>query len=422
VDKQNRLLTALALLLLVGVAFLVLDPRRDKAPESNDEGPPTHELFGYKADEITAYALTAAAGTLSFEKKEGNWSVVGGENVPLDQRKVSEVVDRFATLKVEERDLHGADADYGLDEAQRVQVDFTGAEGKHYLAWVGADTTVGYRTYLRESATGPVQLASSKIGDLVHRTVQDFRSTAVWTFSAAQARRVVIETSTQNIVLRKDDHGWWLGDTGPRADDEAVRTWLYAVESLRAESFLDGVDAASVGLSPPAATLRVEDDAGTHTLALAAPGAQPGRVAQGETGLVRLTPDAADPVKVDGWVSTKLLPVRRIQIDTLDLALGDRQAHFTRAEGAWSDAAGKPAIAVDGLLDKIEAVAVDRSVPAAKAPTVWGRIVVAEGDQRKEEVDFGPAVNGTHAAWDVAGGPAFTVKAEDVAAIAGAVP
>lgn len=422
-DKQNRLLTFLALALLVGVAFLVLDPRRDQPVEDVGDGPPTHALFTYKAEDITGLSLTTARGALSFEKRGGTWASTTDPTLVLDQRKVSEIVDRFASLKVEQRDLKGAEADFGLDEAQRVELRLTDTAGKSWITWIGADTSVGYRTYLRETTNGPVQLASSKVGDLVHRSLADFRSKEVWTFSTATARRIVFETGTAPTVLRKDDHGWWLGDLGPRADDEAVRNWLYSVESLRAERFLDGVEPASVGLATPAATIRIEDDAGTHVLQLAAPGGtEGGRVALGEHGLVVLTPDAQDPVKLDGWVSSKLLPVRRVQIDRLEITLGPVSGTFTRKDGVWSDVNGNPAIAVDGLLDKIEAVTVDRATPTGRPGATWGKIVVAEGTSRTEEVAFGPADAGRHAAVDSHGGPPFSVSALDLAVVASAVP
>ncbi len=421
-DKQNRLLTFLALALLIGVAFLVLDPRRDQPHEETGDGPPTHALFTFKADEITALSLAGANGALAFEKANGEWAVAGDGTFALDQRKVSEIVDRFATLKVEERDLQGSDADFGLDDAHRADVTFTDAAGKTWRVWIGADTSVGYRTYIRETTNGPVQLASSKIGDLVHRTLVDFRSKEVWTISTATARRIAIEAGSQSVVLRKDDHGWWLGDTGPRADEDAVRNWLYTVESIRAESFLDGVDPATVGLVPPAASVRIEDDAGTHTLVLAAAGGGGGRAARGAGAVVRLTPDAADPVKLDGWLSTRLIPVRRIQIDRVTIDLGTTKATFTRADGVWSDANGNPAIAVDGLLDRIEAVAVDRATPTEKPTAIWGRISIAEGTQREEQVAFGAAADGRHAAVDLNGGPGFSVSSADLAAVVAAVP
>ncbi len=421
-DKQNRLLTFLALALLIGVAFLVLDPRRDKPHEDPGDGPPTHALFTYAAKDITGLSLARGGSSLSFEKKGDTWGATGDVRFTIDQRKVTEIVDRFATLKVEERDLKGPDAEFGLDDAQRVDVTLTNAEGKAWRVWVGADTTVGYRTYIRETTNGPVQLASSKIGDLVHRTIADFRSKDVWTFSTATAKRIQFDANGVSVVLRKDTHGWWLGDLGPRADEDAVRNWLYAVESLRAETFLDDVDPAMMGLAPPAATITIEDDTGTHTLKLAGPDVAGGRLALGASGVVQLTPDAADPVKLDGWLSPRLMPIRRIQIDRVSIDLGATKAEFTRKDGVWSDANGNPAIAVDGLLDRIDAVSPDRRTEQPRPATVWGKITIAEGEQREEVVAFGPAVDGRHAAVDLGGGPGFSVAAADLAAVAAAVP
>lgn len=419
-DNQNRLLTILAVVLLVGVALLVVDPRKDQEPAPDGDGPPQHTLFGYKADEVESFSIVRGGDALQFQKQDGRWVLQGSESVALDPRKVEEVLNRFATLKVEERDLKGPREEYGLDDAQRVELRVHTSAGKDHIAWIGLDSSVGYRTYVQETTNGPVQLATSKVSELVHRGVADFRATDVWSFSTAGTRRIVFQQGETTVALRKDDHGWWLGDTGPRADDDAVRTWLYSVETLKAESFLDGVDPASVGLATPAASVRIEDDQGTHTLDLGPPG--PGRVARGEHGLVRLGPDAVDPIKLDGWVSPRLLPVRRIQIDLLEVQLGEDKGSWTRSEGVWKDGAGTPAIAVDGLLDKIDAATADRSVEVARPGTTWGTIKAAEGTQRSEEIRLGPPEGGWHAAWDVNGGPPFRIPADAVAAIAAAVP
>lgn len=419
-DNQNRLLTILAVVLLVGVALLVFDPRKDAEPSPDGDGPPQHTLFGYKADAVESFSIVRSGVAMQFDRRDGDWVLQGSESMALDPRKVEEVLNRFATLKVEERDLKGPLTEYGLDDSARTELRIRTAEGKEHLAWIGVDSSVGYRTYIQEQTNGPVHLATSKVSELVQRRAEDFRATDVWSFSTASTRRIVFQEGGTTVSLRKDDHGWWLGDTGPRADDDAVRTWLYSVETLRAESFLDGQSAASVGLEPPAATVRIEDDAGTHTLELGPAGA--GRVARGEHGLVRLGADAVNPVKLDGWVSARLLPVRRIQMDQLEVQLGDRKGSWTRAEGVWKDAAGTAAIAVDGLLDKIDGAVADRTGELSRPAAPWGTVKVGEGTQRVETVHFGPSEGGWHVAWDANGGPPFRVSVLDVQAIAAAIP
>lgn len=422
-ERQNQLLTVLAVLLLVGVAFIVLDPKKDEMKVDVPDGaPPQHALWDVKSEDVTKLTLTRAGEALAFEKVEGKWTMTAPRAIPIDERRVTEILDRFLSLKVEERDIAGNDADYGLDAAGQVEVAVETGTGGRHVAWVGKDATVGYRTYLREKEGGTIRLAASKVADLVQKSADDFRSRDLWTISSATARRVQLVSGSVTVVLRKDDHGWWLGDSGPRADDDAVRTWLYSVEGLRAEGFLDGVDAASVGLDSPVATVTVEDDGGTHSLAFGPPGDPAGRAARGEHGLVRLGPDTPDPVKVEGWLATKLLPVRRIQLDRVDILMGGRSGTFTRSEGTWKNAAGETTIAVEGLLDKVDAAGGDRTPTVERPASAWGHIRLGEGESRKEEVSFGPPDGGFHVAWDAAGGPPFQVPEADLAAIAAALP
>lgn len=416
-ERQNRLLTGLAIVLLVLVGIIVLQNRdgADRDRTVDLDAPSRHDLFDFDKDTVVSVTLTSAKGELRFEKLDGGWKMTAPRELAVDEYKVTEILNRFDSIEVEERPLTGDLATFGLDEAQRVEVRFGGGEGKTWTVWVGTDTAVGYRSYALTDPGGDPVLLTSEVADLVRRSADDFRSKDLWTFSAGTVRRVRVDAAEGSVVLRKDDHGWWLGDDGPRADEDAVRDWLYRLESLRGASFVDGADRAALGLEPPAARVTVEDDAGTHELRLGPPDPS-GRAAVGTGDVMRLAADAEDPVRLTGWVSPRLVPVRRIQIDRLELTLGDKKGSWTRKDGTWTAADGTEARGVDDLLDKLEKVAADRTAAGVAAPaSAWGRVVLGEGESRSETVEIGPAgPDGVHAARDLAGGPPFTVKAADL--------
>lgn len=416
-ERQNRLLTGLALLLLVFVGIVVLQDRLggdvDRTVDLDE--PRRRDLFDFETDQVVRISLTSAGGALVFEKVDGGWKMTAPREVPVDEFKVSELVSRFGSIEAEERPLSGELAGFGLDEAQRVEISFAASDGKTWTAWVGTDTAVGYRSYALRSLDGEPVLLTSEVAELVRRTPDDFRSKDLWTLSVGTARRARVDAPEGSVVLRKDDHGWWLGDEGPRADEGAVRDWLYRLESLRGESFVDQPDRAALGLEPAYARITVEDDAGTHELRLGPPDPL-GRAASGLADVMRLRADEEDPVKLEGWTSSRLVPVRRMQVDRLELTFGDRSRTWTRKDGAWTTADGAAAEGVDPLLDALEQVPADRAATGVAAPSgAWGRVVLAEGDTRRETVELGPAgADGTHPARDLAGGPPFLVKAADL--------
>lgn len=417
-ERQTRLLTALSVILLLLLGVIVLQNRDGEEPRRNldADAPPERDLFDFEKDALTSLEIEGPKGLVRFEKRDGSWTMTAPREAPVEAYKVTELVNRFDGLDVEERPITGDAATFGLAPEVRTRVSFGGPEGRTWTVYVGNDTSVGYRTYLQERDGGPVILATSKLADAVRVGPDDFRSRDVWKVSAGTVHRARIEAGDRVVVLRKDDHGWWLGDQGPRADEQAVRDWLYAQESLRGATFVESPDLAGLGLEPPAARITLEDDGGTHEARFGPPDAA-GRAVRGVGDVMRLAPEGADPVKLDGWVSTRLLPVRRFQVDRFELALGETRRTWTRTDGQWSTADGAPAEGVDGVLDALEAVPVDRAPrPETAKPAEWGRITLAEGADRSEQVILGPpGPDGLHIGYDVAGGGPFAVRAADLA-------
>jgi hypothetical protein len=296
-------------------------------------------------------------------------------------------------------------------------------DGKSWTVWLGNDTSVGYATYVQEVAGGPIQLASSKVGDLVQRSVDDFRSRDVWKVSSATARRVRIDAGGVAVVLRKDDHGWWLGDDGPRADKDAVEDWFTTAQNLRVVTFEDGLTAESAGLATPAARIVVEGEAGTSELALG-PTGEGGAKALVNGQVVGLGEDASAVVKLDSWFAKKLTYVRRYQVDRLEVRLGDKETVLHRADGEWRLADETPTVLGDSLLQKIEDASAAWGEPGLPAPTeAWGRLALAEGEDRKEVLQIGQLLpDGRRVAKDDAGGPPFAVTVEELEKIRAAMP
>lgn len=421
-ERQNRLLLVLSIAFLVLVAVVVLGKDGPKRTLPEDGAPARRDLFDYKDEDIESVTLKHGTDEVRLTKQEGTWKMTAPKEILVDSTRVTDIVQRFGTLEVEERDIQGKAEDFGLDPATRVELTLGAAGGKNYTVFLGKDTTVGYATYLQQKEGGAVELAASKVGDLIHRSADDFRSKDVWDFSSATARRIRIEAGGAATVLRKDDHGWWVGDTGPRADQKAVEAWLNDARSLRVDRFLDGADPVASGVEPPAASVTIEDDGGTRSLSFG-PTAEDGVTARTATGIVYLGKEAVKLLKLDAWTSDKLTVVRRYQVDHLEVKLGDKVLTLTRKDGQWNDAAGKPSVLGDPLLDRVEEAAADWSAPAPALTESWGRIVLGEGDTRRETILIGQELgDGRRAARDEAGGPPFAVAQSTLDTIAGGLP
>jgi len=419
VERQNRLLTILAVILLVLVAVLVLSP-----PEAGDEAtvdddaPPQSKLFDYKRDDISVLALDGPHGEIRFEKGMEGWRMTRPREAAVDDTKLTSIIDRFETLKIEDRTLEGKAEDYGLDAEHRVDLRMEKPDGAVFSVIVGKDTTVGYRTYAARADGAPAQLLSSKVADLVQKAPDDFRSKRLLDFSPTSVRRIRIVDGSAELVLRKSDHGWWIGDNGPRADGDKVGDWIAALSGAQAERFLDGQSPGELGLDHPPALLAVEDDGGTHTLKLGARDHDGANAIAGDVPVRVATEDLEKLLVTTGYLSPLALEVKAWMAQSLEVQLGDRSLVASRKEGEWVDATGAPVGKVDELLDAIAKAGADRSGTPAFSGN-WGRIAVGLGGDKGEVVSIGDSLpGGGRVARDEAGGPPFRIDDATLAALA----
>ncbi len=416
-ERQNQILTALTLVFLALVALVVFDDKSSADADDLDlDAPASRDLFDYEDKDVTRIELEAKGVKTTLEKVDSTWKMVAPKEYTVAQRRAEELVERLNTLRIEERALDGELESFGLGESERASIKLYAGQ-KSFSILIGKDAPIGYRSYAQEEAGGKVHLLSSRVADLVQRTPDDFRSKDVWSFSSFAARRVRIEKGGQTVTLRKDDHGWWLGDEGPRADENTVSGWLSKASTLKVSSFEDEASPASLGLDPAQGSITVEDETKTWSLTLGE-----GDAAKVEGAQVRLGEGIAELIRFDDWTSKKLLPVPRYSLDAIELSLGGKSLSLKSQEGAWSDATGTAFSASDALLSAIEAVAADRSQGVEASAERWGSVTLGEGDKRSTVVFGGVTGEGRRVAREEVGGPSFTVAQADLDKIIALVP
>lgn len=424
-ERQNRLLTVLMIVLLLMLIPVLVKKSQDKGKDdvpSDPDAPATHELFDFEAKDVNTLTLKSASGTVRFSKDGDTWKMVEPKELAVEGRKVEEIVERFDTVKVEERELAGKLDDYGLDESHRAEVILGTSDNKTFSVFVGRDTPVGYKSYVKADEQAAPVLANTRISELAHRGMDDFRSKDIWSVSSYDARRIRIESNGQSIVLRKDGSAWWIGDDGPRADKDKVSKWLSDATALKASAFLDGQDPATLGLLNPSATITVEDEKGSSTLRFGTRDADGAVVQTASGGLVRVGAGGVGLLQMDSWTSDSLFNDSRYLVEGLELQFGDRSGKFIRQEGAWANAQGKP-VSVDGFLDALEATKADRSQSGLPALTdSWGRITLNLGQGAQSVFLIGQLQGDVRLVREQAGGPVFTVKQADLDALASTMP
>ncbi len=410
-DRLNRQLTLLSVVLLAIVAFLVLDwERSGESAQLDDDAPPSRDLFDYEAASIVKVTIQQPGVKLQFERREGAWQMVAPVSTIAQTSSVATIIDRFEDLRIDERALEGKPADYGLGESERIELRLEQVDGTAFTVYLGADSPVGYKTYALVAGDDGVHTLSSQVHDLVAKGPDDFRGRDLMAFSPPGAERVRIVQGDREVVYRHDETGWWVGDTGPRASDKALSEYLSSVSGMKVQSFLDGKTPAELGLENPAATVSVKDDSGTHTLRIG-PRDESGAIAA--VGDIAVRVSAADLdvlLPPETWTGTLLVEAKSWKVDALTIELAGKKLSLTRKAGAWKDAEDKDAPNASAIVDALLELAVDR----AGAPTMagdGGRVVVGLGAENVTVKIGDPDATGGRVARDEAGGPAFTIPA-----------
>ncbi len=413
-ERQNRLLSILSVILLVVVAVIVLDWQRVADEPRDLDAPPSRDLFAFEPDSISRVSVKRADGELLFEREESQWKMIKPVVALAKGSSVEAIIDRMEAVRIEDAVLTGPDATYGLDEAGRTELRLEQEDGTAFTVYIGKDTPVGYKSFAQLPGDPGTHLLDNQLASLLEKGPDDFRSKDVLAFSPGAVDRIRIVAGAVETVLRKDDTGWWLGDTGPRADGKRVADWMSAVSMLKADRFLDGQEPSALGVDTPSLLVAVTDAGGTHTLRVGLADGEGANAAAADVAF-RLT--AADLDKLnptESWASARLVDTQRWKVDRVVVKLGDQNFETTRKDGAWQKPDGTAADTVDTLIDALLELAVDRSGSPALAGS-WGRVELGLGAE-KIVVTIGDAVtDGGRAAKEEAGGPAFLIPAASLA-------
>ena len=412
-DKQSRLLLglAVALIALVALVTLVEPTKVEGEPESRTWTAIEKDL---KADQIDKLELQKGEVRATFARTEDGWAMTSPKAVAADGRRLDEIADAFA--RIELADDLGADklSGYGLDPA-KMTVTATLKDGRTLSIAVGDDAPVGWQSYVKDGA-GHARLSRARLSDTFGVDPLDLRSREMLRFSESAVTRLVLEIGPQRFDLEEDDHGWWVTAAGPvvsprtRADESRIERSLNALRDLRAESL------PSSPIPLPAVERLIRLTEGSTTLEL-----QLGPLADGQRLAVAPLQEGAVPVRssvldsdlrdtIEHWLSTRLIPVRPVTVDAVEVKLGAQTLEGKRTENGWSEPKA------EATLSALVAVRLNRNRPAPEpAGEPWGQIVLREGTTRLEAVDlFQVTPEGDRVARDRAGGPAFLLAQSEI--------
>lgn len=269
-NKQTRLMTGLALVLLVLVLVirLVDPPAEDEQDPSSSES--VADLIDIQPQDVITLHLVTSEGTLSAERSEAGWVILApfqarGDDIALDDLVL--LVDRLQV----EPPLTAADpARYGLDQPQ-AKLTLGRSDGSETVLSVGVDAPVGGKGYLQINGDD-VQVSTTQPRATLTRPFEIYRDRKVTSVAASAVTEMqwtlhgsADPSADSWAVVQRDGH-WWMQD-GRRAKDGAMNALLGQVGALKFETFGSPTTKSEV----PHARLRWVDEQGPREMLFLVP-------------------------------------------------------------------------------------------------------------------------------------------------------
>lgn len=187
------MLGVLCILLAVYFALQSWNRRQEEEEQAREEAEVIH-VTDTAAGDIVSFSYDVGNGTLSFEKRDGQWYYTEDEDFPLDQSVPDQIAETIGQITAE-RELTDGDAmaDYGLDEPMYT-LEYTDASGEKVTAQFG-DLTGDYY-YVSVNGGEPVYTVSSSVIDGLGYTLDDMA--VLDAYPAIGSGNLVSESITQN--------------------------------------------------------------------------------------------------------------------------------------------------------------------------------------------------------------------------------
>ena len=228
-------------------------------------------LFGFNAGEVRRFRISwpAAGGEIevALSRDElGEWQMSAPAAGRADQQTVRELLSDLSFLRAK-----------GFVDERTDAVDVALANPAITFYWTLVDDQIERRARiggdfeegrLVEGPSGDLHIIDALRMDDFKRTVGDYRFKMLSEFEVARARRLILEFADEGEGPLRVEAGLveagWVGGQ-PRIDPDRASDLVRELASLRAAEIIAdemGEDElASLGLSPPRVTIRIEDRA-----------------------------------------------------------------------------------------------------------------------------------------------------------------
>ncbi len=229
------------------------------------------QVFGLKADEITALNLKRGQAEIQLTRQGAAWEITKPLKARADASAAGELVKALAQLK-QERDLGPGDLKgFGLDKPGLV-ISFT-AKGQPQLLSLGNPAPGGRGFYARKDESPNILLIAAGVRDALDQPLDALRDKTLLAFDPGQVKALQLRTAKDEVNLAKTDGTWgWKGRPDFRVRPDRVEQLLRQLREARITGFPPAPqDFWAAGLAPRAQTeVSVATPQGVQTLFIGA--------------------------------------------------------------------------------------------------------------------------------------------------------
>lgn len=256
---RKALLMLMVLLALGGYVYFIDSAKREE--ETTEK-----RLFTFDKEAVSSLTLTYPDRAIRLEKDAaGKWRLTQPVQAEADEETVKNLIGALTDTEIR-RTLDEIPQDltvYGL-HAPVVKVQVTLKDGKTLpVMSIGKDTPVGFSVYVHQEGNPKLLLTAQSFRLGMTKEVKDLRDKTVFSFPEEQVKKVAISGTDTDILLQKAEGTWTLEKpVAARADETVVRTFLSALEGMRAQDFIEQplLELKTFGLAPPQLTVSLTLD------------------------------------------------------------------------------------------------------------------------------------------------------------------
>ncbi len=197
-------------------------------------------LFEIDADDVRAVHVQREDGSIEIERDGDHWKIVAPVSAKADKAAVDSLVKAVVDCQVE-KDLGKQEADLARFGLAEPPVSISLVTGDASLAVnVGKAAPIGNSAYIQRVDDGNVLLTGAAFRSSTDKKLDDLREHRLFDFEDDDVRWFEIHHGDRTLRLERNEDNIWkmVQPEGFGADEGAIRTYLSALRSLRAVSFI----------------------------------------------------------------------------------------------------------------------------------------------------------------------------------------